>query len=417
MTQGTHIVLKAFTPTIESYDAGELEYENLNSVFNKYNLRSFITESGRSLLLRKANISRQELRHNFSVAAIINASYRLQRSMTPIDKMLWSYVFTSSSIKLFGQPLRQEAGRLARLELDSFKDMSRAVDCDEFMQPLFEAYEGLLLKKHRPMPSLTTKYATLLTDIKTYFEQEYADAFACFDAYPSQHVFTSHDVAAVFRQAVGRLAERDRAWADWRVTLTEATHLSVNVGKKRIVVGKHRIPIDHASIRGLFAHEVLVHAMRGVNGAKISKRMGSGTLGYLIAEEGFGVLVESAINGFVPEKIKDRYIDIALALGDQRGPMSREALYGVCYRRNFLRAMAEGVDPDLSSIEKISWQHVNRIYRGTLGNKYVGVFTKDIAYYRGFVRLARHFEAARKKGLLESRIRFSLQGKFDPTCG
>lgn len=416
MAQKTDIVLEAFAPSPDSYDADELEYQNLRRAFKNYSFPAFFKRSSIKLFQPHTSLTLPELKQDFKVAAIINASYRLQKSLTPIDKYVWSKVFTRSSVQLFGEPKNKEIAKLASSELAIFEGIAADVQKNDFAQPLLVAYSTLCSGKRKQTVALQVKYRELMQEIHDIFEKEYSEVFACFDGYPSTQAFAPKDVVVVFDAALKCLEKKDVAWKDWKVVLQNSAHLSVNARRKKIIVGKHRAPVDHACIRGLFAHEVLVHAQRALNGSKISKKLASGTPDYLVAEEGLGVLIEASINGVIPEKIKDRYIDIALALGGPKRPaLSREDLFSVCYRRAVLRSIAAQEEADMNALEKASWEHVNRIYRGSLGNNYVGVFTKDIAYYRGFIKLARHFDKSRKKGMLESQLRFTLQGKFDPT--
>ena len=69
-----------------------------------------------------------------------------------------------------------------------------------------------------------------------------------------------------------------------------------------------------------------------------------------------------------------------------------------------------------SDLVKEVYAHVNRIYRGSLGNEHVGVFTKDISYHKGFIEMARYIQAQVEDGKSVSDIMtFLLSGKFDPT--
>lgn len=416
MAQNTRVVLEAFAPSRKSYDADVLKYKNLRKTIELYALTAFLKKNSLRLLTKKKSPSIDELKHDFHIASILNASYRLQKSLTPIDKYVWSKVFTSSSVRLFGRPSKREIAKLARAELSILENMSNSIGHNEFTEPVLTVYKSLVGDKVSKTDLSHQTYPFLMQDIRTYFETEYQEVFACFDNYPSTHNFAPTDIVNVFSDALEMLAKTDKSWAKWKIELDDSAHLSVNVDQKLVIVGAYRAVIDHQHIKGLFAHEVLVHAQRALNGAKISKKLASGMTDYLVAEEGFGVLVESSINSEIPEKIIDRYIDIALALGSRWRPgISREEMYNFCYKRSVIRSVARGEDIDLDGLEKTTWEHVNRIYRGSLGNKYIGVFTKDIAYYKGFKKLAKHFEKSRKKGTLHSQIRFALQGKFDPT--
>lgn len=68
----------------------------------------------------------------------------------------------------------------------------------------------------------------------------------------------------------------------------------------------------------------------------------------------------------------------------------------------------------MDRLEREVWEHVNRIYRGGLGNHYIAVFTKDIAYYKGFVKMARYIQEIRKTQGIDTVMQYLMQGKFDP---
>jgi hypothetical protein len=90
-------------------------------------------------------------------------------------------------------------------------------------------------------------------------------------------------------------------------------------------------------------------------------------------------------------------------------------MYEFCFTRGALRAIAADERLDLNLLEKVTWEHVNRIYRGSLGNKYIAVFTKDVAYYRGFIKIANYLKRSEKRGRLRHALEYIFDGKFDPT--
>jgi len=139
--------------------------------------------------------------------------------------------------------------------------------------------------------------------------------------------------------------------------------------------------------------------------------------GYIDAEEGFACFVEHALSGAAPRKMYDRYLDVALALGTIDGrPHTRQELYKLVYARNTIRWQAAGKIERASNIERESWAHVNRIFRGTLGNDAVGVFTKDIAYYQGYQKMTAFVIDELNAGISPDELWSLLtMGKFDPT--
>jgi hypothetical protein len=161
----------------------------------------------------------------------------------------------------------------------------------------------------------------------------------------------------------------------------------------------------------------LVHALRASNGQHLSHEFEQGLPGYIDAEEGFACFVEHALSGQPPRKMYDRYLDVALALGTIDGrPRTRQDLFRLVHARNIVRTQAAGKVERPGNIRRESWAHVNRIFRGTLGNEIVGVFTKDIAYYQGYQKMSAFVVDELDAGAEPAELWSLLTlGKYDPT--
>lgn len=415
---GTHVILKSIAPAQQYASSDQLVYQHLVSSREYFQYPSLLLENGSELLRSWKRYKTSEVHEQLQIATLMMAAHRLQLAWLPPTKLFWSAQLTSRSVALFGRPMGKEVARLAAKELHSFENVaSRFASKREFFEPTLNAYQSLIKRKALNTKDVEERYESVLTDVREYFEDTYADVFACFDQYAADASVSSVELVKPFRAALDILAQRDPAWKSWQIVNDDGAKLCVEVPRKRIVIGRHRVPLAISELKGLFAHEVLVHAQRAVQGSKIHKKLGQGLSGYLIAEEGLGVLVEAAMNGRISTKVKDRYIDIALALGDtMRRALSRQELFEVCYVREVTRSVIDGKDISLERMEKEVWEHVNRIYRGSLGNKYIAVFTKDVAYYKGFVRMARYIK--KQKHLqhdMNKVFEFLLQGKFDPS--
>ncbi len=415
--RGTGLVLEAIEPSRQSVDAAELRYPHLRAALKAYTPLSYAKRGGR--LLRhpfKKFPKPRRVKEELTTAYLLTASYRLQKSFTPVDKLFWSQQFTLASVGLFGRPDPAQVRRLAAAELKAFESIAAELDNNyEFANILLDAYRRLA-GRTSPGRTLEQRFGDVLGEVRLYFEQEYQPVLEVFDDISDGAELAPNEVRRYFRRGLKRLAEQNARWRDWRVVSSQTAGLSVEAADKQIVVGRYRAPIKSSEIRGLFAHEVLVHAGRAVEGGKLSKRLAEGLDGYLTAEEGLGVLVEAAINRAVPYKIKDRYLDIALAMGNyHRRSVKREQLFNIYYVRAVLRSLADGQDLQLDDLENETWQHVNRIYRGSLGDRYVAVFTKDIAYFEGFNKMARYFKDHLKRGNFTSAMDYAMSGKFDPT--
>lgn len=413
---GTHVILKIIAPAQEHASSDQLVYPNLVSSRQYFQYPNLLIENASELLKSWKHYKTSEAREEFQVATLMMAAHRLQQAWLPHTKLFWSVQLTSRSVALFGRPMGNEVSQLAAKELQVFERVAaQYVDKQEFFEPLTKAYRSLIKKRALSSKGIEDRYREILDEVKEYFLTTYADVFACFDRYAADASVSPIELAKPFSAALRLLELRDPAWKEWQVTHDDGAKLYVDVRHRRIVIGRHRAPLAIEDAKGLFAHEVLIHAQRALQGEKKSKQLGIGLPGYLTAEEGLGVLVESAINGRIPSKVKDRYVDIALALGNtMQRPLSRQELYEVCYIREITRSIVRNQDVSLDRLEREVWEHVNRIYRGSLGNKYIAVFTKDVAYYKGFVRMARYIKRnAVDKGMDEIFL-FLLSGKFDP---
>lgn len=413
---GTHVILKSIAPAQEFASSDRLVYPHLVSSRQYFRYPTLLIENGGQLFKSWRNYKTSAVHEELQVATLMMAAHRLQQAWLPHTKLFWSAQLTNRSVALFGRPMGTEVSRLAAAELSLYESIAGEFTGKQaFFEPLLKSYQSLIKRHTKASKSVELRYRSVLADIRTYFLTEYAEELACFDRYAADASVSPVELVKPYRAALAVLARRDKAWEQWRVVSDGGAKLHVEVPKKRIVIGRQRAPLAINELKGLFAHEVLVHAQRALRGAKISKQMGTGLPGYLTAEEGLGVLVESAINGEIATKVKDRYIDIALALGDTfRRPLARRELYEVCYVRAVARSVIGDKEVSLSRIEKEVWEHVNRIYRGSLGNKYIAVFTKDVAYYKGFVRMARYVKRHSQNTTMDHIFQHLLSGKFDP---
>jgi hypothetical protein len=418
MGESSARVLKAIQPGRDSIDADELDYPDLHTIIKEKHLGTRRWQVYGNPF-RKQSVSDGALfADDITDTHLLQIAYRIQKARLPIEKKFWSKHYTKTSVNLYGKPQTNEVATIASLELDYFEYTAGTLSNHrDFLEPVISGYKSLAVA-HNPIAlSLEERYKLVLASIKEYYMENYEEALACFNAYAPDKTLEPYQLAECFYRALYVLECKDKEWSDWAILFDDSAKLSVDVFNKRINIGKYRSPVSYVDARGLFAHEVLVHALRSVNGGKVSRELAFGLPGYLEAEEGFGVLVESAINGRVANKVKDRYIDIALALGSRnRQPITRHELFNLCYTRGVARGITENRGVNLNKLEEHTWEHVNRIYRGTLGNDYVGVFTKDVTYYKGFCKMADYLLHVIAQGkTIKQGLDCLLQGKFDPS--
>lgn len=414
---GAHGILRAITPSYKAIDADELKYPYLRRIMNSYEAPSFLKRRGFELIPDSLDVRTPERREHMRVADLLSAAYHLQQAWTAPEKLFWSAQFTKTSVQLFGRPLSGETAKLARDEKEKFESIAAEFpDHRSFFSPVIDAYESLCTRKVYSSGSIEKRYQPLMTELGDIVTAQYSEVFKKFDMYAPHALLDADDLLCSFTECLAELQRMDERWKTWHVVKDKGAKLCVEPRHRQIVIGKHRQPVPASEVRGLFAHEVLVHALRAKEGEKLSSELAMGMPDYIAAEEGLGVLIESAVNGGIADKVKDRYIDIALALGGRfRRPYSRSEMFNFCFIRSVMRSVARGDETDIDELEAVTWEHVNRIYRGSLGNRYVGVFTKDVTYYKGFIKMANYLERQKAKVGLSAALRYVMQGKFDPT--
>jgi len=260
----------------------------------------------------------------------------------------------------------------------------------------------------------TKKYGEFLKEKYNYI----------FDLVESSEIesYGPSELLEVFSESLNLLASNDdESWSEWSAELKEGTSISVTANTKKINIASSRALASKKDVKGLLAHELLTHALRSKNGANIGdEKMTTGLPQYLDAEEGLGILSEFAVTGDFPEKARERYIDIAIALGKINGrQMSRLELFEISFcRAKFMNELTDN-PVELDELKKSTWTHIDRIYRGGRGDSSTSnqaVFSKDIAYYEGYRKMRDYIDESFSKGeSIEDIFKYLLMGKFDPT--
>lgn len=398
-------------PDHKGHDVGELKYPYLKNIIDRHYLREY--KQLDKIWLEMERESELLLDHEY----LLMIAQKLQDTNSDIEKRLWSERYTEASVSIYGQPAANEVACMAWQELQLFKKAYQSyAACRPYLEKSIAVYSKLSSGAVLINSDLETRYTTLLKQLRKHALMQFDGAFNCFDGWnlPTMPI---EEVKARFATALKVLACNDDTWASWDVTWIGGSTLMIDPRMRQIQIGRRLSELPTRRVKGLFAHEVLVHAQRSVNGIRLSPSLSIGLENQICAEEGLGVIMEAAINGQFPYRIKDRYIDIALALGMHNvQPMTRQELYDMAYGRALARRLAENVVVDTELLSDIIWTHVNRIYKGSLGNDFVGVFTRDIAYYVGFRQMANYILHRLDWGsTLPEVMDYLLLGKFDPT--
>lgn len=397
-------VLQAISPSIASAREDSLEYQNLSQAVQG----EFVTDAATSQKhwnhgpasvkyeyprmhrfwdAEPDSLAEHEAASSLAKQYLILGSYALNQAIQDDAKQLLSKRFTDSASELYGVPDAVLAKKLYMERLHGFEP-----------EPIFK------------------EAAQATAD---YLHSTYEPVFNALNISQSPELLSPNDVADRFEAALGVLAlDFDSAWSEWLINRDQnKDSLSVVASKKQIIVGMKRASMPKCDLKAKFSHEVLVHAQRSINGAKFSPELATGLPGYLDAEEGLGAFVEYAINGNVPQIYVDRYIDIAYALGQIDGQQhSRAELLAIAYQRAVARNELLDNPKTNEDIQKEVYAHVNRIYRGSLGNEYIGIFTKDASYQTGFIKNGQFISEQLAQGKSSHDVmRYMLSGKFDPT--
>jgi uncharacterized protein DUF1704 len=343
------------------------------------------------------------------------------------NRDLWADRFTLATTELYGEPEAHEATRLITIEFNALLGLKGNPG-------ISQEHVSFLLDTYRPIINEVSTEATESIQAQEKLEkaaiQEYGKAIIdkykplfdlVYEAGKSE--FNVTDLHELFTNALNWLIENDDLeWGEWEVIESDGTSLSVSASSRQIKIAAGREPASLIDTKGLIAHELLVHALRGKNGYKKGdKKLATGLPGYLDAEEGLGILSEEAVNGELPDKVYDRYLDIALALGTIDGVQrTRKELFQISFARQLVQEQLNGTfNKDYySTLQRKVWRHIDRIYRGgpgdDLGSKQA-IFTKDIAYYVGYKQMAEYIKRQLNSGKTAAEVfQYLSQAKFDP---
>lgn len=404
------LVLTAITPTPASSRSDRLLYEKLEPIVhgtfekNDDSDSKYWVHGAASKHYEKArmdafwdaeseSIEEEEAARELAQQYLLLGAWALNKAQRSDAQATWSTRYTEASSELYGTPNASIAEQLYNAR-------------NSGMEALHE-------------------YESASKAVKEYLDDVYCDVFTAMQLDSRISKLSPQQVATTFEAGISVLArDFDPDWNDWKIDRNEdKDSLSVIASKKSIVVGLKRAEMDVSELKAKFSHEVLVHAQRAINGAKIAPKLATGLPGYLDAEEGLGAFVEYAVKGRLSEVFVDRYVDVAFALGilepqanDQVTGRTRKDLIELTLNRAKVRNELSESPMSEESLLKAVYAHVNRIYRGSLGNEHVGVFTKDASYYTGFVSNAQYITSELAAGRpIRAIMEHLLSGKFDPT--
>lgn len=411
--------LKAIQPVSSSPADETLSYDNLGPAVAEHRSYEFARQN--EFFEAEPGSTKEILKaRGLARLYMVMSAHRLNHeAYTDMSKQLWSERYTQAAIELYGQPNQELAIATGSQRAQNWikKAEVRGVD-----STLIERYRSLTTQYGIDISSSHEQrdFSEIAAKVGDYMNERYGSVFEALGFGEEERLINPEEFAKGVRQGLDALAENhDEDWANWKVELDEnSDKITAFAQSQKLVVGLARTPMTANKAKGLFAHEILVHGLRGLNGKKISIELQKGLPGYIDAEEGMGVFMDYAVTGNLPDSA-DKYVDIAMALGmiDGTKRTRQEMIELVSVRmaiKNELEADSEK-QTDQQVVNKAT-AHVNRIYRGSLGNEFVGVFTKDIVYFKGFLDMAVYIEQEIAAGKnIHEIIEYIMQFKFDPT--
>jgi hypothetical protein len=324
--------------------------------------------------------------------------------------------FTQASIELYGEPEADESHRILSEQYQEFADLRGNERVDQQQLELLLSTLEMYQPNRIGTGPESSSHREVQRAVKEYLETNFGEALAIFNELPEGQTFNGQEAAELFTKARSILAQQEPDWLNWKETLTDKKSMSTDKKTQTFLIGANG-QYSTQRLRGLFAHEVLGHGLRALNGAKTGNTLlQTGLPGYLDTEEGIAKLLQVSLTGEEGDKFKDFYLDTALALGTLGLSLKREEILKLHTLKEKIRQQAaeEVVDP--AKFEDDSWRYVNRIYRGSLGNEHIAVNTKDIAYYKGYVAINKYIAAELEQGRsIEEIMDYILSGSFDPT--
>lgn len=411
--------LTAIRPDHTQRRAPELVYPNLSKSVGSH--EGYIPGMWNSFLSEDAGSPTEQYQaKQIALYYMLKTALNAVEADNPDSRRLWAQRYTQHTSELYGVPTADIAKGYLQKQLSELLWFDQITEEDK---QVIKSYADLFGFQSLEAPEGEARSESRAAElVGEYLGETYKPIFQLVDDIEGDGEGIEMEVVAeVFESALEILKDQhDESWSDWSVVRDEGRALlSVDGVDSKVVVGMNRVNPTRTELKGLLAHELLVHGTRAMNGRKYSKEFGLGLSGYLTAEEGLGVFFEYAVTGVIPEKNIDRYVDVALALGlISDKPLTRQQLFEFCEFRESVRNQNRPDSQKISQqevVERVTG-HVNRIYRGTLGNEHVGVFTKDAAYQMGFIKMKAYIEDKIASGESVSQvIEFLLQGKFDPT--
>ncbi len=337
----------------------------------------------------------------------------------PGDRRLWIDRFNEFAIEKYGDVDSEKALGIMASDLAEWSGLETATRASGLYNKLASAEHAVDFRSSPEMKALEGLREPLLAylpEITSTISQLEEKAYEMAEARP---IFDG-----IFRE----LEKKDKDWEGWHTTNKPGKkNASTNVRGKAMDLPDGRGPFeDKRAFMYTEFHETGVHALRGVNGAKISEELSLGLPDSYEFDEGLGVAIGYIASGKLSYAMQDRYVDIALASGKFDGlRLSRDELIELDMSRTETRALVAGKPlPDPAKAKITSANNIDRIFRGGdavpvyEGGKIVdqAVNTINSQYFDGFTLASSYIAQKVREGVSPKDLfDFLLCGGHDPT--
>jgi len=161
-------------------------------------------------------------------------------------------------------------------------------------------------------------------------------------------------------------------------------------------------------LKGLAEHEIGVHALRSQNGSKQPLRLlETGLPMYLRGEEGLASYKQQLVEGAEEYYGFDRYLAASLAVGLDGIERDFRSIFEIM--QDYYLLMLTETEDIFDRARTGAWNTCLRIFRGTTGQQAGHIYTKDISYLEGNIRI---WKMMNENPLSDEAL---MVGKYDPT--
>ena len=201
------------------------------------------------------------------------------------------------------------------------------------------------------------------------------------------------EIVELFEQGLEKYGLIEYGWTVVVDETGERDKIAVSQGKKQVLLPSESVLLNNRSkaraltpemIAGLIQHEIGVHAVRAKNGSDSElKLLQIGFDRYEIYEEGFATLLEQIAAGADDYAGFHGYFAAGLAKGlDNHDERNFAEVF------NILAAYFEVCEgEDSEKAKELAWIRCLRTFRGTTGKVPGVIYTKDIIYREGNIKM------------------------------